>query len=397
MKRKAGGIDKSYILLGLIVVVLVSTVVFLSIQLRTDKIADAVREGRPIPMVFLVSEDDTLLFTELFLYDSNTGKAAVFDIPGEWGDVIDSLGRMDRIDVLYEERKPEAYITKLERLLAIELPYYIRMSLDGVERTVDLLEGIGLFIANPVEITDGEELVLLPSGSLTLDGSKVRAFVSYTDPEEADIDRRGRHQKFTQSLLKRIGERVDYLVTDSVFSFFDSSIDTNLSSRALESFVKEMQRLNTDYIVPKHVHGDRVMVDEKELLFPHYKGNLIRESIRQTLESLANTEIVGGDDLMVTLEVLNGTNNTGLAERTARLLADFGYDVVRFGNADRNDYEHTRIVANTPDSGPARQVAGLIQCDSVDTKEDTELPQVNNTAIDVTIILGMDFDGRYCK
>ncbi len=397
MKRRKGAIDKSYILLGLIVIVVVSTVIFLSVQLRTDKIADAVRDGEPIPVVFLVSEDDSLLFTELFLYDSTTGKAAIFDIPGEWGDVIDSLGRMERIDILYEYGNPGAYIAKLEDLLAIELPYYIEMSLGGVERVVDLLEGIDLFIANPVEITDDEDFVLLPSGSLTLDGSKIRTFVSYTDPEEADIDRRGRHQKFVQSLLKRIGERVDYLVSDSVFSFLETSIRTNLSSRAFESFVKEMQKLNTDYIVLKHVHGDRVMGDDQELLFPHRKGNLIRESIRQTRDSLANTEIIGSDDLMITLEVLNGTSRSGLSERTSKLFADFGYDVVRFGNADRDDYEHTQVVANTTDIAAAQQVANLIQCSRVNTDETGEISEVDETAVDVTIILGLDFDGRYCK
>ena len=176
-------------------------------------------------------------------------------------------------------------------------------------------------------------------------------------------------------------------------------MDTNIGKRAFESLIKELGSLNVDYIVSKPVHGDKVAVDDQVLLFPHFKGNLVRESVRQTTESLANTEVFSEEELTVALEILNGTEQTGLASRTAQLFANFGYEVARIGNADRVDYDATVVIARS-DLSLAQKLAGLIRCTNVEQEQTTSSEvgaEISPEAIDITIILGLDFDGRYCK
>ena len=393
-------LDKGLFLLALIVVIIAASTVFLVLQLRSDEIAEDVKAGRLVNMLFLTTEDNQLLFTEMFLYHPTTGKGALFDIPGEWGDVIASMEKMDRIDVLFDVSDPLSFVRKIEELLDIKIPYYLMSEISNIERLVDLLDGLEMFIANPVEISTEEGIILLPSGSLLLDGSKVRTLISYVDERESEIELRGRHQKFVQSLLKRIGERSRYLQNEQVFDFFRSEITTNLDKRALLSFVDTMQELNAEYIISKPVHGDRVAVDDQVLLFPFFKGNLIRESVRQTMESLANTDLVSEDELLVALEVLNGTERTGLAGRTAQLFENFGYEVARVDNAQNNEVEFTQIISRSGDIVPAQKIANLIRCNkvelSIDTNQDIGAGVYSGT-IDVTIIIGKDFDGRYCK
>lgn len=398
MKRTRSGLDSGIIILSLIVVVIVAAVIILVVQLRTDDVAEAIREEEPIAVAFLVSDDEKLLCTEVLLYHPRTAKAALFDVPGEWGDVLEESDRMDRIDRLYEAGNPDEFLEKISVLLDLDISWKFELGLEEVELLVDLLEGLELFIANPVEMI-GEQITLLPSGSLVLDGAKVRAYLSFEDPEEADLDRRARYQKFVQALLKRLGSRTEYLERDEVFRAFEGYVSTDMSTRALRSFVGELSRLNADYLVPKHVHGDRVRVDDQVLLFPHYKGNLIRESIRQTLDSLANVEVIGEEELVVTLKILNGTEKSGLASRTSQLFGDFGYDVLPASNADRNDYEHTMVISHSGNLSEAQQIANLIRCSRIEVEEQTsafEL-ELSGQDADVTIILGMDFDGRYCK
>ena len=383
--------DTGILILIIIAVIITATAVFLAFQLRTDTITDNVKNGEPINVVFLIRDDTTLLFTEFFLYQPLTGKAALFDIPGEWGAVIEPINKMDRIDVLYKPNSPVDYIDKIELLLDISIPYYIELSLDEVERLVDLIEGIEMFIANPVEISNEASLVLIPSGSVLLDGRKTRDYISYIDGDETDIEYRQRHQKFVQSLIKRMGERATYIQNEDVFEMLKTNFHTNLSKRALLSFLNELPKLNADHIIPQRVHGDEKEVDDQILLFPHRDGAIIRESVRQTLDSIANAELIGEDELIAVLEILNGTDRNGLASRTKQLFVNYGYDVLRYDNAEKDDYEHTIVISRTGHISDAHKIAVLIKCDNV-----IEEPLTSDQNIDVTIILGNDFDGRYC-
>ena len=100
-RKRKRSIDKGVIILVLIVVVIGVSATFLALQLRSDKITEDIREGRLISVLITVHEADKLLFSEVFLYHPETGNGALVDIPGEWGDVIAPLERVDRIDSLF--------------------------------------------------------------------------------------------------------------------------------------------------------------------------------------------------------------------------------------------------------------------------------------------------------
>ena len=93
----------------------------------------------------------------------------------------------------------------------------------------------------------------------------------------------------------------------------------------------------------------------------------------------------------MTLQILNGTTVQGLARRTATLFEGFGYEVVSIGNAESDQEEYTRIIDRRGDPERAQNVARIIHCTRVESLMDSDPPA------DITIILGRDFDGRYCK
>lgn len=399
MKRRNRSFDKGIILLAVIALIIGVSATLVALQLRSDKITEDVQEGNLISILVMVHEDEALLFTELFLYHPETGKGALLDIPGEWGDIIESLERMDRIDVLYDTGNTDPFKRKIEELISLDISYTLDFDLAGVEDAVDILEGLEMFIAGPVEMMEGEQPILVPSGSVVLDGMKTRTYVSYTDVNESDLEYRGRHQKFLQAFLSKIGSMSDYLSTEEVFNEFYGSFKTDLGKRAVLALIQEIRKLDADRLILKPVHGDRVKVDDQILLFPYSKGNFVRESVRQLVDALANTEVVSEKELTVVLEILNGTTKQGLAARTRQLFINFGYEVDRYANADRFDYEKTIVISRTSDITAAQRVASLIRCSNVEHRQylETEAGAGSGEAIDVTIILGMDFDGRYCK
>ena len=392
MLRRKRKWDKSIFLLVLIVVVILSAGVFGYLQLRTDLFTEMLKRGDPVAVLFCLRGDQEYRFFEILLYDPDTNRAAIVYIPGNVGMIIESLKKVDRIDVLYNRGDIDPLIAKIEELVAIDIPFYIDLQDREVRNQVDLLGGLDLFIPNPVDATVEGRRVLLPSGSVVLDGDKIRDFISYREKTENDVDGAGRKQRFLQSLLKKISES-DLLTKKNAFVTFRRNMSTNLSPRALSSFIAETRKLEIEKIIFQRVLGSTRVVDGKELLFPHFDGQLLKEIVKQTEDSISSQEPFAEEELTVAIEVLNGTSVGGLARRAANVFQSFGYDVVPVANADNSDYQKTVVLDRKGRIAAAERIAELIRCQRVYSR----LEEDGDSSIDVTIILGTDFDGRYCK
>ena len=231
-RSRKGSIDKGIIILALIVVVIGVSATLLALQLRSDKITEDIREGRLISVLLNVHEAGELLFSEVFLYHPDTGNGALVDIPGMWGDVIEPLKRVDRIDILFDIEDTEVFREKVSDLIQLEIAYTLNFDLHGLEDAVDILAGLDLFIAGPVEIVTEDDLVLVPSGSVVLDGRKAETYISYIDENESELEIRTRHQKVIQSFLKKIGEKNEYLNREDAFREFFKTFTSSLGKRA---------------------------------------------------------------------------------------------------------------------------------------------------------------------
>ncbi len=396
--RKRKALDRLIVIL--ILTIIAATAVILFTKLKTDQITRVIDSGQPINMFIMVHDEGKLIFSDLFLYDSNTGKGALFDIPGYTGSIINKLKKMDKIDVLFDRSDPSVYSEKVAAILKVEIPYYISMDIKDFANIVDLFNGIKIFIANPVELLDPDNLILLPSGNLVLDGAKTIAYMEHDDGALSDVEYISRRQKIVQSLFAQFDLYDNLLDSREFASYLRSYITTNLKKDSFLSFFGIFSKLDTERIVFQRVLGTTRLVGDKNLLFPHYEGNLLRETIQQTIVSLANTEVISADELNVTMDILNGTGQTGLASRTAQVFKSFGYDVSRVANFEEKVIENTVVVSVNGDRTTAEKVAGIILCNEISYEpgnyfEDAEDTALNNA--EIIIILGKDFDGRYCK
>ena len=90
----------------------------------------------------------------------------------------------------------------------------------------------------------------------------------------------------------------------------------------------------------------------------------------------------------VRIEVLNGTDQPGVASQTRDILQSKGWQVVAIGDADRSDYEHTLIVNYGVPDNLVEQVSGDLSLDP----DLTRLAGLDSTApIDMRIVIGDDF------
>lgn len=385
-------IDKSSVLLIVIVGIVLAMLVFFFYSLRSDAVDQAMKSDRIINLAVIVEREGKPVSTEVFFFYPSNGRGALLDLPGETGLILKSLNRVDRIDVLYDRRRPRAYMDEVSGLLDAQIPYWIILDEKGLTGTVDLLEGLEVFVPSKVSLP-GPPPASLPSGALILDGDKTAQFAFYRDPDESDADTMGRRQKLFQSLVRRLGEKSSWIMRPDVFSTFKRNLRTNLNDDSLRRLLSELSKLDADRLVLQKVTGIYRAVDGKRLLFPHYDGELVRDIVKQTLNALSNSGSSSPADKIFTIEILNGTPTKGLAKKAAEIFQSFGYDVVSVENADKEDYDKTQIVDRFSNPEASKNIGSVIRC----SDQVRQAAAQGEAAADFTIILGKDFNGRYCN
>ena len=378
----------SNIILLIILLVILATVVFISLSVREDNVQKKLSEGKSIAFVFNMTDRKSLLFSEVFIYHPKTHRTAVIDIPVNYGSLIKSLSRVDRLDVLYKKGKPDQYIKKIEAESGLSIPFYFDFELDEFKNCVDLLGGLDFVIGTPVLRHETlSDTVLLPGGRHRLDGDKVVEYILNEELNSAESELATSRQKLIQTFVSELGAQKDHLLNKEVFPFLYKNMDTDMTQLDLKSFLEAIAKADCHRMIFHRVLGDRKIVDDKVMLFPHYNGNLLREGLKQIVEALGNTNAIEGSN--INIEILNGTSVGGMANRTSMTYRSYGYNVTTVGNADSGDVEETFIIGHKNDISIIERVAGVIKCRNISTESGTEGT--------ITIILGKDFDGRQCK
>ena len=385
-------IDRSSVLLFVIIGVLVAMLSFLALSLKSDAVDQAMKSDRIVNLAVIIEKDGKPASTQIFLFYPSNGRGAILDVPGETGLIIKSLNKVDRIDVLYDKRRPGPYVDEIAGLLSTSIPYWIIVDERDLSQIVDLLEGIEAFIPAKVELA-GPPSASLPSGAIVLDGDKTAQFAFYKDPDETDADAISRRQKLFQSVVRRIGEKSAWAIRWDVLPAIKRNLRSNMSDESVKRLIEELSKIDADRLVLQKVTGIYRDVDGKRLLFPHYDGELVRDIVKQTLNALANSGSSSPADKIFTIEILNGTPTKGLAKKAAEIFQSFGYDVQSVDNADRDDYGQTQIIDHFSNAKAAKNIGDVIRCSS----ERQQLSAQDSTVADFTIILGKDFDGRYCS
>ena len=100
--------------------------------------------------------------------------------------------------------------------------------------------------------------------------------------------------------------------------------------------------------------------------------------------SEAGTARIPGDGDRIIVEVLNGTNIDGLANRITRQLRRKGLDVVFYGSAATTEMDSTLIIARRGDTVSALRVRETLGVGTVRSELRLQM------FLDVTIVLGRD-------
>ena len=423
---------KNAIFLLVILVIIAAVIVAVSISLRVDPIAEISENETVVTTLWILNDDEgSVLSTYVLIFYPRTNAAAAFDIPGNVGAIYSSIGRVDRIDAIYNELGLAPYKAEIEKLIGRQIPFTIELELSDLEFLADYLGGLNVFVAFPIDETvEYEETVsievpvesdtqqefapedtavaetqtvvetvtrkkhyLLPSGAVALDGDKIRDFATYDRDDEGETH--DRRQAIFTALLYALRENRASIFRGNNFAPYELHIKSNLVGKNLRGLMEMISAADVERLSLQTVTGSLRVVEDKTLLFPYYDGQLIKDVVNQAVSSILSGSGENQSRVYV-LSILNGSGEQGLARNTAFLLQSAGYEVLETANADRSDYEKTLIIDHIANETAAKSLGDFIHCDNI-VSDDQERTLMDAAQADFTLILGRDFNGRYVK
>lgn len=394
--------QKGLIFLFIIILMIIALVVVLRGYLAPKRLSERIQEDQVMRTIFVVDNDEgKIIFSNLLMYYPVFDRGAVVAIPGNTGAIYEALGRVDGIASVYEEKGIEAYVSAVEKLLDVEISFYAICHKKDFIKIVDMLGGLRLFLPSSIDETsnDGKRW-LLPGGSVVLDGDKVDTYLDFKLEEDNASDLNDRYLNAAVAFYSALHENKGLVFASKEnIDRYASLVNMNLSDDDKRDFFKLISNVDTDSLVKQTITGVERYVDKRILLFPERNGEEIRNSIKQSTMMLTSAGNSVASRIYV-IEVLNGTQRSGLAKRTAERYRNAGYEVFGYGNTKNEEaYDKTQIIVHIRDSDVAKIVGDYIKCSNIVVDKIVSAEERSNSDpdVDFTIILGDDFDGRFVR
>nr|WP_318659776.1 LCP family protein [uncultured Treponema sp.] len=388
--------QKSIILIILIFAIVAAVVTVIVLSVKQDTVKENLKQDPVIKVLFVLEDKNQALFTDVLIYYPVTGKGVLANIPGNTGGLHSSIDRVDRIDAVYSELGVEKYCEEISDLVNTEIPFYITVSVKKFIELTDLLGGLEIFIPSPVdkESPTGEKW-LLPSGRVTLDGDKVRTFITYFDEDESDKQIQERRQDAVVAFFSALKLNANTFLTKKNFNEISSRLSFNGKPKDLFELLTYISQVDTERFEYISVTGYNDKVDGKTLLMPYRNGEYIKDVVKKAINSIVSPSGTANARPYI-IRILNGTKIQGLAHNTQILLQGAAFEVLDIANAKTDDeIEETYIIDHIGQPEVAKGIGEFIHCTKIEEEAIKEGDEENVSNVDFTLVLGRNFDGRW--
>jgi len=372
VKTKRRKIKTGRLLFLLVLCLFIATVLF---SVRFINVLNSLQDNSawttllPVPKVgerehtilYTVSDrDGDGQITELTLAAYHPQKKDVRAIHIPTNTLIDVEGHgFIHIDEVYSIGGPQLTMQSVTSLLDVPIHYFIEINEDFLPSAIDRVNGVSL----PSEITlgNGSDLLsLLHEEGLTSSQSLERRRHVLTAVSSSVIKSNALQKlKYLHSLTPLVSTNIPWR---KLLSTMESLKNVQFKDSARVISLPGTEEIQTN--------GRYWLVDTDQI---------------PLLTAWLDDDITGMPRTQITVEVLNGCGIKGIATEVADMLTAEGFKVLRIGNADRYDYDVSRVISRTDNVDGAKEVAVLIPGAQL-LKEEMESDAV------VTVIVGKNYN-----
>lgn len=376
---------------------------------------------------------DTIMLASVRPSDKSVGLLSIprdlyVQVPGE-----EYYSKINSVHAYGESKKkdngPILLGQKIEEITGQEIHYFARIDFTAFKHIVDAVGGIDVKINN--SFFDYWHKISFPAGTEHMNGERSLAYVRarYIEgPEGGDFKRAARQQQILLSLREKVFSvqtAIDFAAINSIIDSLSDNIRTSMELWEMKRFYELVRTIDQNKVHSTVLTtGPRgVLVGSTEILGgtpasilkPRTGDYSEIKTIADTIFSQAVLESPGTQESEQTplptppdqtpapspsasstptasvkpavIEIRNGTNTTGLAQKTKDALTSKKYAVNAIGNAvDRSTEKTTVYAINLTHADDAKTVAELL-----DAEADSGLPDGEaKTSADILVILGAD-------
>jgi LCP family protein required for cell wall assembly len=379
------------VLLILLAIGIVVGAIYFIFHFRESGVEQVLKSESLLSTLVVVNSGEETESLLLSFYNPKSKKLAYILIPDQTRLKVDYRDKptYDTVSNIYARGGMQVLRKTVTQLTGTEFPFYVAYDLRHVERLVDLLEGLEFIIPEAMRYMQPEQKIFvnIAAGQQVLDGAKVRELLQYRSEESNGSSVVDNHRLYVESLLDRANDVNELLLNRNVASTLTRGLDTNFSKRDIELLAGEMKGLNSSRLLFYRMHGQSITVKDEAYITPVANGTWLRERIDMVKKFISDEGPAPlGDEIKI--EILNGSSNPGQAQSLRNFFVEYGFNVVHFGNAMRDDYERTMVIDRIGRPSLAKRIADIINCREVYTNVDESL------LVDVSIIIGNDFEGK---
>ena len=245
----------------------------------------------------------------------------------------------------------------VEQYLGVHMNYYAMIDFSAFQEAVDTLGGIDVTLSqsysDPTMLV-GDKLFYLPAGTSHLDGGHALAYArSRHGAARGDFDRGEQQQQVIVGIKDKslsLGTFANPVKVSQLLDTFGSRVQTNLSiddMMRVYGITKQLNNSNISHFDLAET-GDAVVttgaVGDQSVVMPK-AGVDNYDAVRAFVRSHLVDGFIAKENASII--VLNGTSQSGLAQKRADELKGYGYNVIQVADAPVKNATSTQLVDNT--------------------------------------------------
>lgn len=328
---------------------------------------------------------DTML---LVRFDPNNKKLTMLSVPRDTRTYVEDRG-LTKINAANYYGGPAKSAKAVSELLGgVGIDRYIRVNVQGVEKLIDALGGVKVYVPKDMKYQDDSQhlYINLKAGEQHLNGDRVLQFLRFRYDNLGDIGRVQRQQMLMRAFTEQLVNVKTLSRLPKILSVIQSHIDTNLSVEelvALTNFATIIDDSNMQMLMvpgefsnPEEYNASYWLPDLRSLdamIAEHFDFGYNRWQSEDT------------ESTYIRVAIQDSTDSWEAVDELVRSLNDAGYWNVKVTKPWSKPLEVTRIVAQNGDIQGAKAVQKSLGLGNIFVESTGYLSS------DVTIQLGQDW------
>ena len=362
-------------------------------------------------------------------YNPKTQKASLLSIARDTytGNYPSKATAYEKINALYGRKsRPDETLEAVNKITGLGIEYYVVIRTEALIELVDAIGGVTFYVPKDMNYDDPTQdlHIHLEEGEQLLDGDKAEQLLRYRhdNPDKYgnmetysdeygnnDTGRMRTQREFIMAAIKQTAKPENIFKIGEILDVAERNVQTNIDFNVAKDYIPYIVEFNTENIITGTLPGENtdqnssgtwVFIydeDETEKLVQEmfYDRDLEQETTENeenstnnttnntnTANNTTSTNKVSKSDIK--LEVVNGTGQSSTLQKVVDELEDSGYNVTRTGTT--NTTAKTIIINKKNASDTLLDNIQLML--GVGTIQNS---QSNSSKVDVTIILGKDY------